>query len=59
MGFYATNKRAKEFIKEHNLNERSLIELNLCLGDLKEFPKENKNQIRFYEKVKKHLQLSK
>jgi hypothetical protein len=59
MGFYVTNKRVKNFIKEHNLNQSSLIELNLCLGDLKEFPKENKNQIRFYEKVKKHLQISK
>jgi hypothetical protein len=59
MGFYVTNKRVKNFIKEQNLNQSSLIELNLCLGDLKEFPKENKNQIRFYEKVKKHLQISK
>jgi hypothetical protein len=58
MGFYVTKKRVKDFIKQHKLNQQSLVELNLCLGDLKEFPKENKNQIRFYEKVKKHLQVS-
>ena len=55
MGYYVTKKRVKKFIDENKLTERSLIELNLCLGDLKEFPKENRNQIRFYEKVKKHL----
>ncbi len=56
---YVTKKQVKEFVEQHQLNERSLIELNLCLGDLKEFPKENKNQIKFYEKVKKHLEVSK
>ena len=56
MGYYVTKKRVKDFIKANSLNHRSLIELNLCLGDLKEFPKENRNQIRFYEKVKKYLQ---
>ena len=56
MGYYVTKKKVKEFVEQHKLTKRSLIELNLCLGDLKEFPDENKNQIRFYEKVKNYLE---
>ena len=56
MGYYVTKKRVKDFIEKNSLTHLSLIELNLCLGELKEFPNTNRNQIRFYEKVKKHLQ---
>jgi len=57
--YYTTKKRVEEFIKSKNLTKDSLTELKLCLYDLKEFPKDNKYQIRFYEKVKKHLEDSK
>ncbi len=56
MGYYVTKKRVKEFVHFKQLTKRDLIELNLCLVDLKEFPEDNKNQIRFFEKVKKYLQ---
>lgn len=57
---YVTNKQVDNFIKVETdrlkINNTELLsEVNLVLSDLKEFPNDNKNQIKFYTRVLERL----
>lgn len=58
--FYVTKKQVSNFIKRETerltINENELLkEVRYLLFDLKQFPSENKNQIKFYRRVEEAL----
>ena len=54
-GYYVTKKRVQEYIDsvKHHFKSYKEFHIELCvvLKDLREFPNDHKNQIRFFEKV--------
>jgi len=56
---YVTKKQVKMFISHYliYMNKAQLInEVGFVLSDLKEFPIDNKNQIKFYTRVLETIQ---
>jgi len=58
--FYVTKKQISSFINKETerltINTNELLkEVRYVLFDLKQFPKENKNQIKFYTRVEETL----
>lgn len=57
---YVTKKQVSNFIKKETQrlginNQELLKEVELVLVDLKQFPNDNLNQIKFYIKIKQNL----